>query len=182
MATEDFVFIESRQALRNWLLANQQKPEGQWIGFFKKSTGKSDLEWTVIVEECLCFGWIDSLPGKVDDERTKIYLSPRNPNSGWSRRNKNLVLDLQSRGLMQPSGIAAIEIAKRNGAWEKYDLAEDMIVPEDMLQILLNNPRRNEFWEALTDAKKRQILQQVYEAKTLETRIRRINKLVIEGH
>jgi len=178
MSTEDFVFIDSRKSLRVWLKQNQNSSKGQWIGFYKKSSGKSDLEWSVIVEECLCFGWIDSLPGKIDDERTKIYVSPRNPNSGWSRRNKNLIIDLITRGLLEPRGIAAIETAKQNGSWEKFDLAEDIVVPEEMLKILSREPAMERFWNSLSDAGKRQILQQVYDAKTEGTRIRRIHKLV----
>ena len=71
------VFFATRQALREWLSEHAHHANGIWAIFYKKSTGVSDLSWDAIVEECLCFGWIDSLPGKVDASKTKIYISPR---------------------------------------------------------------------------------------------------------
>jgi len=65
------VFFASRQALRGWLSEHVHQANGIWAIFYKKSTGVSDLSWDAIVEECLCFGWIDSLPGKVDASKKK---------------------------------------------------------------------------------------------------------------
>jgi uncharacterized protein YdeI (YjbR/CyaY-like superfamily) len=89
------IFFATRSELRNWLAKNSAKTEGIWAVHYKKSSGLGDLSWDAIVEECLCFGWIDSLPGKVDETKTKIYISPRKTNSGWSRRNKVLLVELQ---------------------------------------------------------------------------------------
>ena len=85
------VFFASRQELRGWLSEHVQQANGIWAIFYKKSTGVSDLSWEAIVEECLCFGWIDSLPGNVDATKTKIYISTRKK-SGWSQRNKTLLV------------------------------------------------------------------------------------------
>jgi uncharacterized protein YdeI (YjbR/CyaY-like superfamily) len=106
------VFFSNRSELSAWLSNNVAREIGVWAVFFKKSTGLSDLSWEAIVEECLCFGWIDSLPGTVDETRTKIYISPRKANSGWSRRNKDLLLELEQRGLIEIPGRAAIDRAK----------------------------------------------------------------------
>ena len=80
-----------RQELRGWLSEHVNQANGIWAIFYKKSTVVSDLSWEAIVEECLCFGWIDSLPGNVDATKTKIYFSTRKKSS-WSQRNKALLV------------------------------------------------------------------------------------------
>ena len=171
------LFFADRRALRNWLAKNFDQEQGIWAVFYKKSTGLSDLNWEAIVEECLCFGWIDSLPGKVDENRTKIYISPRKANSGWSRRNKELLIDLQKRGLIESPGVAAIDRAKANGSWERFDLAEALVIPNELKSALNENPEFASQWITLSESKKRQSLQQIYDAKTEGTRLKRINAL-----
>lgn len=171
------LFFSDRRDLRSWLANNFDEETGIWALFCKKSTGLSDLSWEAIVEECLCFGWIDSLPGKVDENRTKIYISPRKANSGWSRRNKELLVDLQKRGLIEAPGLAAIKRAKANGSWERFDLAEALVIPNELESALGEESDFASKWKALSDSKKRQSLQQIYDAKTEETRLKRISAL-----
>lgn len=128
------VFFQDRASLRLWLSQNQAQTQGVWALHYKKTTGLSDLSWEAIVEECLCFGWIDSVPGKVDELKTKIYISPRKPTSGWSSRNKQLVLDLIARGIMTEHGLSAIELAKANGSWNRFDLSEALVPPKKWKQ------------------------------------------------
>ena len=171
------LFFADRRSLRNWLAKNFDQEQGIWAVFYKKSTGLSDLSWEAIVEECLCFGWIDSLPGKVDENRTRIYISPRKANSGWSRRNKALLIELQKSGLIEQPGLDVIKRAKANGSWERYDLAEALVIPNELKESFKND---NEFlteWKLLTDAKQRQALQLIYDAKTETTRQKRIEAL-----
>ena len=171
------IFFSDRSQLRIWLAENFGQDQGIWAVFYKKSTGLSDLSWEAIVEECLCFGWIDSLPGKVDESRTKIYISPRKPNSGWSRRNKDLLLQLQKKRMMEKPGLAAIDRAKANGSWERFDLAEALVVPDELQRALDESAEFAKKWQLLSESKRRQSLQQIYDAKTIETRLKRINAL-----
>lgn len=171
------LFFADRKALRNWLSQNFSQTQGIWAIFYKKSTGLSDMSWEAVVEECLCFGWIDSLPGKVDEEKTKIYISPRKANSGWSRRNKQLLIDLREQGLVEAPGLAAIERAKANGSWERFDLAEALIVPIELQTVLNNQPAFALQWKKLSESKQRAYLQQIYDAKTEATRLKRIDAL-----
>lgn len=171
------LFFPNRRELRSWLAGNWHRKTGVWAIFYKKSTGLSDLSWEALVEECLCFGWIDSLPGKVDDTRTKIYISPRKPNSGWSRRNKLLLEDLRSRGLLETPGLAAIDRAMNNGSWERFDLAEALVVPAELQKALDDDDAFSSQWELMSEPRKRQVLQQIYDAKSEPTRLKRISSL-----
>ena len=170
-------FFATRTELRNWLANNFNKTEGIWAIFYKKSSGLGDLSWEAIVEECLCFGWIDSLPGKVDETRTKIYISPRKANSGWSRRNKSLLTELQKSGLIEQPGLEVIERAKTNGSWERFDLAEALVIPKELGESLNNDKEFFTQWKLLTESKQRQALQLIYDAKTETTRQKRIEAL-----
>jgi len=176
-AIRDEFFFPTRRDFRNWLGENHSRDLGVWAVFYKKSTGLGDLSWEAIVEECLCFGWIDSLPGKVDDTRTKVYIAPRKANSGWSRRNKILLTDLEQRGLMAPPGFAAVDRAKANGSWGRFDLAEDLVIPHELSSVFGRDTVFAEAWGLLTESKRRQFLQQIYDAKTTPTRLRRIDAI-----
>lgn len=171
------IFFATRKDLRNWLAKNFAKAEGIWAVHYKKSSGLGDLSWEAIVEECLCFGWIDSLPGKVDETKTKIYISPRKTNSGWSRRNKDLLIELQKSGLISKPGLEAIERAKSNGSWERFDMAEALEISSELQLVFDKDPKFFSKWKALSEAKQRQALQLIYDAKTEATQQKRIQDL-----
>lgn len=171
------IFFATRIELRNWLNCNVGRTDGVWAVFYKKNSGLGDLSWEAIVEECLCFGWIDSLPGKVDDIRTKIYISPRKPNSGWSRRNKLLLPELEHRGVMAQPGFAAVDRAKANGSWKRFDLAEALVIPDELSAVFARDTAFAATWDSLTESKRRQFLQQIYDAKTAPTRNGRIERI-----
>jgi uncharacterized protein YdeI (YjbR/CyaY-like superfamily) len=174
----DEVFFGSRADLRGWLSENHQRPNGIWAIYHKQSTGLSDLSWDALVEECLCFGWIDSVPGKVDDLRTKIYISPRKPGSGWSARNKAKIIELQALGLIEAPGLQAIEKAKNSGSWTLFDLAEAQVVPEELAAVFAANAELANAWGKLTDSQRRAKLQNFYLAKSDETKRKRAAEII----
>ena len=173
------VFFASVQELETWLDANFESA-GIWAVYFKKSTGLSDLYWESLVESCLCFGWIDSLPGKVDETKTKTYIAPRKRGSGWSRRNQILVADLQRQCRLQPRGSEVIERAKADGSWHLFDAAEDLVLSDDLVKLFSQNPALEKVWENLTESQRKQKLQILYSAKTEQTRAARLTKLDLE--
>ena len=96
-----------------------------WVIYDKKvDAAPQRLSYADIVEEALCFGWIDSLPRRISAEQTGLLLTPRQPKSGWSKLNKTRIESLVKRGLMQPAGQARIDAAKRNGSWTLLDEVE----------------------------------------------------------
>lgn len=171
-------FFASVAELEVWL-ESETADEGIWAVYYKKSAGLSDLNWETLVETCLCFGWIDSLPGKVDSEKTKTYIAPRKRGSGWSRRNQILVSELESQGRIRARGAEVIQRAKTDGSWYLFDMAEDLVLSPE-LALALSHNSLEERWNSLTASQRKQKLQFLYSAKTEPTRQARLMKLLQE--
>ncbi|WP_019507833.1 YdeI family protein [Pleurocapsa sp. PCC 7319] len=169
---------KTRQEWRNWLKDNHAKSEGIWLVTYKKNSGISYLPYNDIVEEALCFGWIDSLPRKLDEQRTMLYVSPRKDQSNWSKANKDRVAKLLKQGLMTPPGIEKVNMAKVDGSWSFLDDVEALILPDDLLQALAQNPIAEKYFTAFPPSVKRGILEWIKNAKRFPTREKRISKTV----
>ncbi|MDP9363719.1 MAG: YdeI/OmpD-associated family protein [Chloroflexota bacterium] len=168
----------SRAAWRGWLERNHERPDGIWLVSYKKASGKPGVSYPEAVEEALCFGWIDSRPNALDDERYMQYFSPRKPKSPWSAVNKRRIEDLIERGLMTPAGMAKIEAAKRDGSWGAYDAIERLEIPDDLAAALRASPDADANFRAFGDSTKKQILWWIASAKRPETRATRIARTV----
>ncbi|MEI8223967.1 MAG: bacteriocin-protection protein, YdeI/OmpD-associated family [bacterium] len=140
------VFVENKKQLWAWLKENHSQTESVWLVHYKFASGKTDLTRDLLVDYLLCFGWIDSLPNKVDEYRTKIRISPRKPKSVWSHINKEKVKKLIKTGMMQKSGLKVIEISKEKGTWNKAYLPQSkMTVPSDFLKLLKKRENKNAY-------------------------------------
>jgi uncharacterized protein YdeI (YjbR/CyaY-like superfamily) len=115
------VYAKSRADWRAWLKSNHKQNEAIWLIQHKKISKKPCVTYDEAVEEALCFGWIDSLVNKLDDERYLMMMSPRRPKSGWSKSNKDRVKKLIKAKKMTAAGLAKIEAAKKDGSWSKLD-------------------------------------------------------------
>jgi len=166
--------IESRAELRAWLEANHATTESIWLVMFKKHVAGKYVSRDDVVEEALCFGWIDSLTRKLDADRMMVLLSPRRPGSRWSRLNKQRVEKLLADDLMAPPGLAAIERAKEDGSWTIFDEIEDLIIPSDLAAELAGNEMAARNFHAFNDSSKKAILWWIKSAKRAATRQRRI--------
>lgn len=164
----------TRSEWRNWLAANHVRATGVWLVSYKKSTGKPRVEYDDAVEEALCFGWVDSKPNKLDAERTLLWFAPRKPRSGWSRPNKQRVERMLRAGLMAEAGLRKVELAKQDGSWSKLDAIEDLAVPEDLAQALLAYSAAEQNFNAFPRSAKRGILEWIANAKTPQTRAKRV--------
>ena len=164
----------SRAEWRQWLGANHACAEGVWLITFKKATGKPRIEYDEAVEEALCFGWVDSKPNKLDDERSLLWFAPRKPGTGWSRPNKQRVEKLRATGRMHPAGQAKIDMAVRDGSWSALDGIEDLEIPVDLAAACANYQQAATNFAAFPRSVKRGILEWISTAKTAETRSKRI--------
>lgn len=170
----------SRAAWREWLNDNTDRHEGLWVVF---ASGSSEVEgptYDELVEESLCFGWIDSLTKRVDADRRIQWFSPRRKGGIWSAFNKQRIERLTEAGLMAPPGQAAIDAAKADGSWTQYDDVDALVVPADLEQAFDNAPAAREAYENSSKSAKKQFLWQVYSAKREDTRANRIRTLIGE--
>ena len=168
----------SRAAWRAWLEENHDSAPGVWVVTYKKGSGEPYLPYEALVEEALCFGWIDSKGNKVDAERTKLLVTPRRAGSGWSRPNKERIERLLGNGLMAPAGMARIAAARADGSWSALDAIEAMIVPPDLDAALRADVEALAGWERFAPSVKKPLLLWVTTAKRPETRARRIAETV----
>lgn len=98
-----------RQEWREWLQANHQSEKEVWLQLFTKASGKPCITYSELVEEALCFGWIDGSVKKYDEESRVQRITPRRKKTFLSELNRQRVWKLQANGLMTPAGIAPIE-------------------------------------------------------------------------
>jgi len=159
---------------RAWLAANHTRAEGVWLITYKKAAGKPTLSYEESVEEALCFGWVDSKGGKLDDERTMLYFAPRKASSGWSRPNKERVARLIAEGRMAPAGLAKIEAAQADGSWALLDAVENLEVPDDLAAEFARYPDARANFDAFPRSARRGILEWIVQARTASTRAKRV--------
>ena len=170
--------FRSRAAIRAWLEANHAKETTFWLMTFKKHVGEYYVPYGEVVEELLCFGWVDSRTRRVDDDRTMLLVSPRKPGSTWSASNKRRVADLEKRGLMTPAGHAKIESAREDGSWYFLDDIENLIEPDDLARALDKNQHARQNFDSFSPSARKVILLWIKTAKRDETRARRISETV----
>ncbi len=168
------VTVRSRADLRNWLSANHTQPDGVWLATFKKHH-PDHLPWIEAIEELICFGWIDAVTQRVDDDRSAHLVSPRKPGSAWSGVNKEIVARMRADGQMTKAGEAAISVAEANGMWAFLDDVERLEMPEDLRTAL---GELSEVWETFPRSVKRGTLEWIKTAKTAPTRDKRITDVV----
>jgi uncharacterized protein YdeI (YjbR/CyaY-like superfamily) len=172
------LLVTSRSEWRAWLGEHHGQPSGIWLVTYKKASGKPRVTYDEIVEEALCFGWIDSRSGTVDAERSKLWLAPRKRGSGWSRLNKERVERLIAAGLVEEPGLRVIEAARADGSWNALDDVEQGIVPPDLSAALDAMPPAAAEWESFSPSAKRGILQWIATAKRPQTRAQRVAETV----
>jgi uncharacterized protein YdeI (YjbR/CyaY-like superfamily) len=166
----------TRDEWRAWLQAHHARDEGVWLVSYKKASGKPSLGYDVVVEEALCFGWVDSKPNKLDEHRTMLWFSPRKPKSAWSRPNKERVARLMALGLMHASGLAKIKAAQADGSWTALDEVEQLVVPVDLQEELARYADATAHFTAFPRSAKRGILEWISQAKKPETRAKRVQE------
>jgi uncharacterized protein YdeI (YjbR/CyaY-like superfamily) len=170
---------ETRAAWRAWLAAHHDSERGVWLASWKPRAGRPAVPYEDAVEEALCFGWIDSTVNTLDAERGLQLMTPRRPKSSWTRLNRERVARLEAEGRMTDGGRRAVEVAKRNGWWLRYDAVEDLIEPDDLAAALDVEPEARRHWDAFPPSARKRMLWWVVSAARPETRARRIAEIVV---
>ena len=171
------LYFESLASWHNWLVENHDQSTGIWLVFYKKESGKPSLSYEESLEESLCFGWIDSIIKKVDEDCYLRKFTPRKDGSNWSDSNKKRVKKLIKEGRMTEIGMAKVEIAKQNGEWDKPSQSRPQFMMHEKFQSALDQyPKAKEFFKSLNKADQQQYIYWVASAKREETREKRIKE------
>ena len=166
---------------RRWLTRHHHDTNGVWLARWKKASGKIPLDYAQIVEEALCFGWIDGVTNTLYDGRQAQLLTPRRRGSGWSPSNKERVQRLVADGRMTDAGMRVIEAARADGSWSMQDAAEALIEPPELASALDASPEARRHWDAFPRSPRRALIWWVMSAKRSETRQRRVTTIVEEA-
>ncbi|WP_425148685.1 YdeI/OmpD-associated family protein [Deinococcus sp.] len=175
--SNDFEHVEvaSTSELRDWLGARHTQHKGIWLVRYKKHVTEKYVSAQQVLDELLCFGWIDGSARKIDDDRTKQYVSPRRTHH-WARSYKERAERLIAEGRMHAAGLAAIEESRSRGLWNVLDDVDDLVMPDDLVQALAAQTSATVHFAAFPDPAKRFALRWIKLAKSPEARVRRIEK------
>lgn len=168
-------------AWRAWLAANAEEARGVWVVSWRKASGRPAVPYEHLVEEALCFGWIDSTANVLDEERGLQLMTPRKAKSGWTRLNRERVAALEAQGRMTEAGRRAIQVAQANGWWTIYDPVEDLLEPDDLTAALDASPAARAAWDGFPPSARKQMLWWVVSAGRAPTRANRIATIVAEA-
>ena len=163
--TENFKQIEvsSQKELRTWLEMNYAQEKSVWLVTFKKNVPEKYVSRWEVLDELICFGWIDGIRRKLNEEKTMQLISPRKVEH-WARTYKERAAKL-------------IEASKKSGLWDFMVDVDNLIIPKDLIKALERHDGALEFFENINDSSKRFALRWVKLAKTDKTRNNRILKL-----
>lgn len=177
--TENFkmVEIENVNDLRLWLTAHHTQEESVWLVTYKKEVKDKYVSTGEVLDELLCFGWIDGIRRKLDNERTMQLIAPRKTQH-WAKTYKDRAAALIKNERMQEAGYQSIAASKKKGLWNFMDDVDQLIKPKDLQNALLEKPEALAFFDSINDSSKRFVLRWLKLAKTEITRQARIHKIV----
>ncbi len=176
--TENFEKVEvaSSDELRAWLSTHHTQIESVWLVTYKKSVPEKYVSTGEVLDELLCYGWIDGIRRKLDEHRTMQLIAPRRVEH-WAKSYKDRAARLIGEGKMQEAGFRSIEASKANGLWDFMDDVDKLIIPADLQKALEKYPSAADFFHAINPSSKRFVLRWLKLAKTDKTRASRIEQL-----
>jgi uncharacterized protein YdeI (YjbR/CyaY-like superfamily) len=171
-------YFKNSQEWRKWLHENHHSSTGIELIFYKVDSQYESMRWEEAVQVAICYGWIDSTVRKLDDERRKQVFSPRKEKSVWSKLNKKYIEKLIQENLIHESGLAKIEIAKKNGSWSSLDSVENHEIPKDLQHAFSKNKLAFDNYKNFSPSYRKSYLYWLNQAKRDETRINRISEII----
>lgn len=164
--------------LRAFLAASHGSAAGVWLVLPTKASGRPTLPIGDVVDELLCWGWIDSQVRAIDSTRSRVLATPRRPGSGWSKVNKDKVARLEAAGRIAAPGAAVIARARADGSWSALDEVETLVPPPDLQAALDACPPAAAFWARFPPSSQRGILEWLAAARRPATRAARVAAIV----
>ena len=172
---------ETREQWRTWLLDNHESARGVWLCSWRNDSGRPRCPYPQVVEEAICFGWVDSTVTILDEMRSLQLITPRRPKSPWTRLNRERAADMDKRGLMTDAGRRTIAAAKSNGWWTISDPVEDLEEPPDLTAALDRDQRARSNWDRFPPSARKQMLWWIVSAARDATRAGRITQVVTDA-
>lgn len=171
--------VQDREELRELFELLQETETEIWLVMYKKNSGITGLKRIDLLEEAMCFGWIDGKVRTIDSQRYMMRFSPRKKKSTWSMGNKNIALKMMKAGKMTPSGYKMVEEAKANGNWDNaYTTGGEPILPNDLKEAFKGEKIAFQHFTTFTWSQQNSYIQWINTAKRPETRERRIRETV----
>ena len=165
--------VRTREQWRNWLAKHHGSSTGIWLIRHKQHTGVKSMSYEDLVREALCFGWIDSLVKRVDEDLYAIKVTPRKAGSKWSDINRQRWMELQSAGLLAPAGLAAAPTSNRYAP--KPPIPE---LPGYIATAFRSNARAWTYFQSLSRRERLNFVVWIHTAKRADTRDRRIRESI----
>ena len=172
-ATLEKVEVRNTAQLREWLEAHHGRDESVWLVTYKKHVRDRYVSTSEVLDELLCFGWIDGVRRKLDGDRTMQLIGPRRTQH-WAKSYKDRAARLIDEKRMQPAGLRAIRTSKSNGLWRFMDDVDALSVPDDLRKALDACPMAAEWFDAAAPSYRRNVLRWIKLAKTPKTRTKRV--------
>jgi uncharacterized protein YdeI (YjbR/CyaY-like superfamily) len=173
------LYLSNRNDWRAWLEKNYATEKQVWLIYYKKHAGKPSIPYEDSLEEALCFGWIDGIIKRIDDERCARKFIRRRSSSRWSKSNKERAEKMISLGRMTEAGMARIDEAKKSGEWFKPNVVpKDLMMPSFIEEALMKNKKASENFNRLARSYKRLYVRWICSAKREETRLRRLEEAI----
>lgn len=181
MAEDARVEIASAAELDDWLRGNHDRAGSVWLITWKAYHPDRHVSYRTVVETLIAWGWIDSMPRALDDDRSMRRISRRRQESGWSAVNKRIAQNLIAAGRMERPGQAAIEAARTSGAWQRLDAVEAGAIPPDLTAAFRQHAGSAETFANFPRSARRAILEWIGNAKTAPTRSKRIEQTAADA-
>jgi uncharacterized protein YdeI (YjbR/CyaY-like superfamily) len=176
------VFFATADELRAWYEQNHTTAPELIVGYWKKHTGRPGVSHTEAIEQALCFGWIDSIGRRIDDDRYQVRFSPRRQGSVWSAVNVAAVARLTGQGLMRPAGLEAFESRRPDRvAAYSYEQPVDAQLDDAQLARLKADEAAWSWFSAQAPSYRRAAVHWVVSGKRADTRERRLHQLITDS-
>ncbi|HEY7477502.1 MAG TPA: YdeI/OmpD-associated family protein [Actinomycetota bacterium] len=170
------VFFARPEDLRVWFETHHTSSSELWVGYFKRASGRRSITWPESVDEALCYGWIDGVRKRYDDESYVIRFSPRRRGSAWSRVNIGRAEELIREGRMHPAGLAAFQ-ARTEANYSHEQRSQARLEPTQEARFRAN-PEAWDYFLSRPPSYQRTAIWWVVSAKKEETRERRLTTLI----
>lgn len=172
------LFFSGPGEFRRWLEVNHDTAPELWMGLRKKHVPDRGLTWEEAVPEALCFGWIDSVAQRIDEDTRRQRWTPRRPNSNWSRINIELVERLTAEGRMHPAGLAAFDRRRPERSGDGYSYEQPTELSAELAARLADHPVAEAWIAGATPSYRRAAISWVMSAKRQATRQSRMDALI----